>query len=105
MVLHNQYGRATSGTKFGVTVGMLWLPADGAVRRHFAPGYVLCLTGTPEQLHRGGGASCETPPLSGFAEVSYRDRTWRNGVITLTVNDGRVTEIAWHYPGPFYIDL
>ena len=58
-----------------------------------------------EQLARGGGLSSDEPILTGYARVSYRDGSWRNGVVTLELQDGRVTELAWHYSGPFYIDL
>ena len=103
LVLFDQYGHVASGTKFGVTVGMTWSAADSAVRQLFTPGYVNCETETRGQTPYGGRAFCKAPPQSGFAKVSYRDQSWRNGVITLTFDDGRVTTIGWHYPGPFYI--
>lgn len=105
LVFHDQYGEATTGAKFGVSIGSPWSRADATVRGLFAPVYVLCQTGTEEDFARGGGAACATPPSSGLARVSYRDGSWRNGVITLKVSNGRVAGIVWHYPGPFYMDM
>jgi len=105
LVFHDQYGEITGGSKFGVAIGDAWPNADRAIRRLFDPGYVNCIEGTEELFMRGGGKFCEVPPARGLASVSYRDETWRNGVITLTVSEGRVVKITWHYPGPFYVDM
>ncbi len=105
LVFHDQYGEVTAGAKFGVAIGDPWPKADRAIRQLFEPGFVLCIEGTEELFMRGGGKFCEVPPAKGLAQVSYRDETWRNGVITLTIFNGRVIKINWHYPGPFYVDM
>lgn len=104
LVLGDQYGVVTSGTRLGVRIGDPWRKADATLRSQFEPEYVLWQAG--ETHGAGGGFTFPGGPvLTGKAEVSYRDRSWRNGVVTLGLSDGRVVSIAWHYPGPFYIDL
>jgi hypothetical protein len=34
-----------------------------------------------------------------------RDDGWRNGVIALTIENGKVARIAWVYSGPFRVDM
>jgi len=104
LVFNQNYGTITSGTKLGVRVGGTWEDADNAIRRQFRPDNVLWQSG----VCMGDGSDGEfsrTPVLLGRATVSYRDRSWQNGVITLCLQDGVVSSVAWHYPGPFYIDL
>ena len=101
---HQRRGSITHGSQLGATVGAEWQAADQALRSRFRPSYVLWQSGPPEQIRRGGGLS-DGPVLRGYAEVSYRDQSWRNGVVTLELMEGRVTKISWHYSGPFYIDL
>lgn len=100
-------GTATQGTKLSITVGETWGDADVVIRSLFAPGYSP-LWETKKDVTAGGsdnwrGAS--DPVLTGEARVSYRDRTWRNGVVVLDLNNGLVTAVHWNYVGPFYSDL
>ncbi len=105
LVLRNSYGQVTSGTKLGVTIGEPWSRADATIRSLFTPANVLWQTGSYVGEGGQGVQLGRTPVLSGESRVSYRDRSWRNGVVTLDLVDGRVVRIIWHYPGPFYIDL
>ena len=105
LVLRDSYGRVTSGTKLGVTVGEPWGQADATIRSFFEPRYVLWQTGKHRNDGGDGVRISDTPILTGQSQVSYRDSSWRDGVVTLGLTDGRVVEITWHYPGPFYIDL
>jgi hypothetical protein len=84
---------------------MAWRDADEVVRSQFDPTYVLWWVGTEEEKARGAGTVAQSPVLSGPSQVSYRDKSWRNGVITLHLNDGVATEVSWWFGGPFYIDL
>jgi len=105
LVVGDSYGRITSGSKLGVSVGERWETADSTIRHLFQPSYVLW---EPSYVRRNGRiveSSRGKPVLQGVASVSYRDPSWRNGVVTLDLIDGRVVRITWHYPGPFYIDL
>jgi len=103
--LHTEVGELTSGSRFGLRPGMPWREADQTIRSQFEPTYVLWWVGTEEEKARGAGRSPSGPVLSGPSQVSYRDKSWRNGVITLQLNDGVVTEVGWWFGGPFYIDL
>jgi hypothetical protein len=103
--LHTEVGNLTSGNRFGLRPGMPWQEADQTIRSQFEPAYVLWWVGTEEEKARGAGSLPSSPVLSGPSEVSYRDKSWRNGVITLRLYDGIVTEVGWSFGGPFYIDL
>ena len=103
--LHTEVGELSSGSRFGLRPGMAWRDADEVVRSQFKPAYVLWWVGTEEEKARGAGKVSQSPVLSGPSQVSYRDKSWRNGVITLYLNDGVVTEVGWWFGGPFYIDL
>lgn len=103
--LNTEVGELTSGSRFGLRPGMPWREADQIIRSQFEPEFVLWWVGTEEEKARGAGKASSSPVLSGQSEVSYRDRSWRNGVITLRLNDGIITEVRWWYGGPFYIDL
>jgi hypothetical protein len=105
LVIGEQYGTISAGTKLGVTIGDPWPAADAALRRSFTPAYVQWLTGRHPQQGGNGVTLSDTPILVGDAEASYRDRSWRNGVVTLAVRDGVVMSLSWHYPGPFYFDF
>lgn len=103
--LHTEVGELSSGSRFGLRPGMHWREADEIIRSQFEPSYVLWRVGTEEELARGGGKYPSSPVLSGLSQVSYRDRSWRNGSITLQLNEGIVTEVSWYFGGPFYMDL
>ena len=98
-------GQASAGTKLGVSIGDPWRSADRALRDGFSPAYVLWQQGRYVSEGGTGVRLSRDPILTGDAEVSYRDGSWRNGVVTLILRDGRVTAIHWHYSGPLYIDL
>ena len=93
----------TTGSKFGLRLGMTWREADQTIRSQFEPGYVLWRTGTEEEILIGAGGYPQSPVLSGRSEVTYRDGSWRNGGITLYLMDGVVTEVHWWFNGPFHI--
>ncbi len=103
--LHTEVGELTSGSRFGLRPGMPWREADQTIRSQFEPTYVMWQVGTEEEKARGAGTYPSSPVLSGRSEVTYRDKSWRNGLITLHLNDGVVTEVHWWFGGPFYIDL
>lgn len=84
---------------------MHWREADQVIRSQFEPTYVMWLVGKDEDRARGGGRNSSSPVLTGRSEVHYRDKSWRNGVITLHLSDGVVTEVHWWFGGPLYIDL
>jgi hypothetical protein len=102
-VLLDQYGQTTSGAEFDVAIGGAWRDADRVLRARFRPKYVLVVTGPEQEVARGGGVSGRAPTLRGFEKVSYRDGSWRNGLITLELQDGVVRRVIWHYPGPLFI--
>jgi hypothetical protein len=96
LMLERPRGHITSGSVLGVEVGATERSADAAIRRLFTPSYVL----------RDGADGLSRLPLPpGDAVVSYRDKSWRNGVVSLLLKDGRVIAVAWSYSGPLYIDL
>lgn len=99
------HGEVSAGGKLGVNVGDPWSRADRALRARFTPDYVLWQQGRYVDQGGTGVRLADDPILTGQAEVSYRDRSWRNGVVTLILRDGRVVAINWQYSGPFYIDL
>ena len=103
--LHTEAGKTSSGSKFGVRPGMSWREADQIIRSQFNPTNVMWIGGTEAVLARGGGTYLSAPLLTGRAEVSYRDRSWRNGSIALVLVDGVVTEVRWWFGGPFDIAL
>ena len=103
--LHTEVGELSSGSKFGLHPGMPWREADQIIRSQFEPSYVMWLVGKGEERARGGGRNSSSPVLTGRSEVYYRDKSWRNGGITLHLSDGVVTEVHWWFGGPFYIDL
>lgn len=105
MMLHQPYGRVTSGAKFGIRIGETWGEADATIRRQFVPRYVSWEALKQDADARTISVPAQQPILSGDASVAYDDSTWRNGVITLDLMDGRVTRVTWHYPGPFYFYL
>ena len=103
--LHTEHGELTAGSKFGVRPGMRWREADQTIRSQIEPTYVMWQVGSEEEKRRGAGRYPSSPVLSGPSEVTYRDKSWRNGEITLHLNDGVVTKVQWWFGGPFYIDL
>jgi hypothetical protein len=102
-VLLDQYGAANSGAEFDVSIGQAWKDADRVLKARFQPKYVLVVSGPEEEVSRGGGTSGSSPTLRGFEKISYRDGSWRNGLITLELQDGIVRRVVWHYPGPMFI--
>lgn len=111
LLMNQGTGTITEGTRLGVTVGDSWNEADAALRGLFTPDYVLWQgfqhppDGVGSAVIRHPVTVGHSPILVGDAEVSYRDRSWRNGVVTLRLADGVVTAVEWGYGGPFYIDL
>ena len=103
--LNTEVGELTTGSRFGLRKGMHWREADQILRSQFEPAYVLWTVATDEERARGAGRSSLSPVLSGKGHVSYRDQSWRNGVIALQLSDGVVTGVSWWFGGPFYIDL
>ncbi len=99
--LSNSSGKITAGRRFQVSVGDTWLRADQEIRSQFSPDYVLWETPSPPPAD---SQTADSPVLAGSATVTYRDRSWRNGLITLTLHDGRVSQVMWNY-SPLYIDL
>ena len=99
--LHNSSGEITSGRRFGVSVGDSWARADQEIHSQFTPDYVLWETPSPPPAY---SQTADRPVLVGDASVTYRDQSWRNGFVTLTLRDGRVRQVIWSY-SPLYIDL
>lgn len=99
--LQNSAGTIDFGRRFGVKVGDGWKRADEEVRSQFTPGYVLWTTPRPPPAYE---QPVDGPVLVGDANVTYRDRSWRNGLITLKLHDGHVVQVTWTY-SPFYVDL
>ena len=97
--------RIASGKMLGVSIGDQWKVADQRLWRQFGLGDTLWSTGKYVSEGGTGEKLGHSPVLRGEAEVSYRDRSWRNGVITLYLVDGRVAAIGATYVGPFYVDL
>jgi len=91
----NRDGQLTKGCALGVCVGDARDEALGTLRRH----------GLTDVLEVAGGSS-EAPNVeAGRTLVSIRDNSWRNGVFSLEIADGRVAAISWSYVGPFYLDF
>jgi len=99
--LHTSSGQITAGRRFGVSVGEGWAEADQDVRRQFNPAYVLWEKPLPAPAY---SQTVNGPMLVGNASVTYRDQSWRNGLITLKLREGKVVQITWNY-SPAYIDL
>jgi hypothetical protein len=98
LLFREPQGAITSGAQFGVTIGEPWADADAALRARFTPDDVQWSIDDGSRISR-------EPVLVGDAQVAYRDRSWRNGVVALDVSDGVVTAVHWRYDGPFYLDL
>lgn len=111
LLFNQSSGTITEGAMLGVTVGDSWTDADAALRRRFKPDYILWQSyrqGTEREsvpLRSNPVVVGHDPILVGDAAVSYRDKSWRNGVVTLRLTDGVVRAIEWGYGGPFYVDL
>jgi hypothetical protein len=99
--LHSSSGEITKGRRFQVEVGDNWRLADHEIRSQFQPDYILWETPSPTPAY---SQPADSPVLIGDATVTYRDRSWRNGLVMLSLHDGRVIKIHWDY-SPLYIDL
>lgn len=102
-------GQIKSGHRFQISVGDSWTVADQKIRRQFTPSYILWEKGGPPPANgqtdsQADRRDVDGPLLVGDASVVYRDSSWRNGMITLELHDGRVTQIMWNYD-PLYVDL
>lgn len=100
LLLTNNRGTITEGERLGVSVGDSWSEANASIRQRFDVSYSLWSDERDGFTHVS-----DAPVLAGRAEVHYRDRSWRNGVIVLEVVDGVVAAVHWNYSGPLYIDL
>jgi len=100
-------GEIRSGEVAGIRVGDEWASADSAVRKHFKPEYTLWLRGCRSDVMGRVGVEREErdPIFVGRAEIVYRDRSIRNGSVSLCLTDGVVSSVAWSYSGPLYVDL
>jgi hypothetical protein len=100
LVFRESHGAIAQGTRLGVAVGQTWNDADVGIRRQFKPSSVICY----QQVGESGTQFLRAPLLHGVSYVSYRDDSWRNGVVLLEFHNGRVARISWNY-APFAIDF
>jgi len=102
LLLRQSHGSASAGSKLGVRIGATWGEADHTLRQH---------SGIGRADHRLGWSNerfvpfQDEPLLVGQSVASYRDTSWRNGVVTLLLDDGIVARVDWNYVGPLYIDF
>ncbi|WP_162938909.1 hypothetical protein [Brevundimonas naejangsanensis] len=100
IVFRDSHGSIVAGEKFGVRIGDSWQEANRELRQH--PGI------TPGFHYAGwsevGPKTIDEGILVGETMTTYRDTSWRNGVILLKLRDGKVAGIQWNYVGPLYID-
>lgn len=102
-------GSITSGSVLGISVGSRVDVAVEKMRRmgiypptYFPGGRPLY----PDGYVRVGPLGDQVVSISEDQTIiSFRDDSWRNGVIDLTEEDGVIVRISWRYEGPFFVDI
>ncbi len=104
MAFGNSGTTLRNGGILGVRTGDQWAQADQTLRSVFRPVYVMWDVGVCTG-DKSLGAHSDSPVLKGRAEVTYRDRSWHNGVVSLCLQDVKVAAISFSYVRPFFMDM